>query len=232
MGLRDLAPDLWVAEVPLRYHGVEIGRRMAVVRLAGGGLLVHSPAPLDGGLRSRLDELGEVRFVVPAGILHGHVHMAQYAEAYPGAELFGVPGLARKHPDLVFARELTGEPEPEWSADLDQTTFDGAWMGPQRLYEVEFLHRSSGTLITGDMCFNFGAGWPALTRLLVSGPRMRRRLGPDLVLRLGVRDKGAARRSLERILAWDFERVLPGHGDIVESGGKAELEEGYAWLLR
>ena len=40
-----LAEDLWVEARPLRFFGVEMGTRMTVVRLADGGLWVHSPVP-------------------------------------------------------------------------------------------------------------------------------------------------------------------------------------------
>ena len=47
-----------------------------------------------------------------------------------------------------------------------------------------------------------------------------------------MRDRAAARQSLEQILAWDFDRVIVAHGDIRESGGREALKAGYAWLLR
>ena len=34
--------------------------------------------------------------------------------------------------------------------------------------------------------------------------------------------------SLERILEWDFERILPSHGEVLERGGRDALRE--AWL--
>jgi hypothetical protein len=230
--LREIAPDLWVTEEPLRYLGFEMGRRMAVVRLADGGLLVHSPVRLSGGLRDELAALGDVRFVVPASILHGHLYMEQYQEAYPRARLFSVPGLGRKRPDLCFDGELGGSPEPEWSGDLDQKRFDGHRVAGRVLNEVEFFHRMTHTLITGDLCFNIGSEWPLRTRLLAWGPRMRRRLGPTVAFRLGIRDREAARRSVERILEWDFDRILPGHGEIVEAAGKDAFSQDFAWLLR
>jgi hypothetical protein len=64
--LTELGSGLWVVQVPLRFLGLQLGRNMAVVRLRDGGLLVHSPAPLSDELRSALDDLGSVRFVVPA----------------------------------------------------------------------------------------------------------------------------------------------------------------------
>jgi hypothetical protein len=225
--LTEVAPGLLVAEAPLRYFGFEMGRRMNVVRLAGGGLLIHSPAELTGELRSELDQLGEIRFVVPASNLHGHLFMEQYGDAYPAAKLFAAPGLERKRPDLLFDGELSSVPEAEWSDDLDQAAFEGH----RRLTEIEFFHRSTRTLITGDLCFNIGPGWPLTTRLLAWGPRMKRRLGPTTAFRLAIGDREAARRSLARILEWDFDRILPGHGETVPSNGRAALREGFVWLL-
>lgn len=45
---------------------------------------------------------------------------------------------------------------------------------------------------------------------------------------LGWRDKAAARESLERILAWDFERVVLAHGDCIEAAARARLREAWA----
>jgi Domain of unknown function (DUF4336) len=230
--LRKIAPELWVAEEPLRYLGFQMGRRMAVVRLAGGGLFVHSPVRLGDRLGEELAKLGDVRFVVPASILHGHLYMEQYREAYPQARLFGVRGLERKRSDLRFDGVLADSPEPAWSDDLDQRRFEGHRVAGRVLNEVEFLHRPTRTLVTGDLCFNIGPEWPLKTRLLAWGPRMRRRLGPTVAFLLGIRDRAAARRSVERILEWDFDRILPGHGEIVETGGKAKLKEDLAWLFR
>ncbi len=226
MQLTKIAPELWIAEEPLRYLGFEVGRRMAVIRLADGGLLIHSPARLSAGLRAALDRLGDVRFVVPASELHGHLYMEQYRAAYPQVKLFAAPGLDRKRKDLRFAGLLSDVPEPEWRADLAQMTFEG-W---RRLDEIEFFHPKTRTLITGDLCFNFG---PGITRLFAQG-RIRRRLGPSTECRfLGLfRDRTAVRRSVERILEWDFERILPGHGEIVHTGGRATFAKDFARLLR
>lgn len=223
--LSEIAPELWIIEEPLRYLGFEAGRRMAVVRLADGGLLIHSPARLSSGLRAALDLLGEVRFVVSASQLHGHLYMEQYRDVYPRVKLFAAPGLSGKRRDLRFDGLLSGVPEPEWRGDLDQMAFEG-W---RRLNEIEFFHPKTRTLITGDLCCYFGL----MTRLAAQG-RIRRRLGPSTECRLlGIfRDRIAVRRSLMRILEWDFERILPGHGEIVHTGGREAFEKDFARLLR
>lgn len=223
--LRQIDIDLWAADGPLRYV-VEMGRRMTVVRLAGDDLLLHSPAPLQPALAEGLADLGKVRFVVAASNLHGHGSMADYQAAYPDAELFSAPGLAAKRPDLRFAAELGEHADPRWGDALHQLVF----RGHRLLEEIVFLHRPSRTLIVGDVCFNIGPDAPLSTRLWAWGPRLRRRGGPALPFRAGVRDKQAARDSVKRILEWDFDRIIVGHGEIVESGGRELFQEGWRWV--
>jgi glyoxylase-like metal-dependent hydrolase (beta-lactamase superfamily II) len=57
------------------------------------------------------------------------------------------------------------------------------------------------------------------------------RFGPSKLDPLLIRDRRAARQSLERILAWDFDRVVVAHGDVLEAGGRGALRHGYSWLL-
>jgi Domain of unknown function (DUF4336) len=224
--VRQLDDEIWVEEAPLRYY-VEMGRRMTVVRVRERELLVHSPAPLDERLQAELAELGQVRYVVPASNLHGHLFMEQYARAYrPPAELFAAPGLVRKRGDLFFDHSLGERPDPRWEGALDQALF----RGHKRLEEVLFFHRPSRSLLVGDTFFNIGPEASLLTRLWAWGPRLRRRAGPTPLFRMAVRDRQAARSSLERVLAWPFERIVVGHGEIVESGGREAFREAWSWV--
>ncbi len=224
--LRELARDLWVAERPQRFYGLEVGTRMTVIRLADGSLLLHSPVALDTELRRELDALGRVRFSVAPNRVH-HLYAGNVAEAYPEARLWVGPGLERKRPDLVFAGVLGDEAPAEWTGQLDQVFFRG------RPYENEvvFFHRASRTLIVCDLAFNFGPSAAAPTRLLMRLLRSYGRFGPSKLDPLLIRDRRAARQSLEHILGWDFDRVVVAHGDVLESGGHDALRQGYAWLL-
>ena len=224
--LRKLAEALWVADRPQRFYGLEVGTRMTVMRLADGSLLLHSPVELDAGLRRELDAIGPVRFAVAPNRVH-HLYAGKVAAAYPGARLWVGPGLERKRPDLVFAGVLGDEAPAEWRGQVDQVFFRG------RPYENEvvFCHRASRTLILCDLAFNFGPRAAAPTRLLMKLIRSYGRFGPSKLDPLLIRDRRAARESLERILAWDFDRVVVAHGEVLESGGHEALRRGYAWLL-
>ena len=224
--LRPLAQNIWIAERRQRFYGLEVGTRMTVIRLADGSLLLHSPVALTPELRRELDAIGRVSFAVAPNRVH-HLHAGEVAEAYPGAQLWVAPGLERKRPDLVFVAVLGDEAPAPWKGEVDQVFFRG------RPYENEvvFFHRASRTLILCDLAFNFGPRAAAPTRLLMKLLRSYGHFGPSKLDPLLIRDRRAARQSLERILAWDFDRVVVAHGDVLESGGRDALREGYAWLL-
>jgi Domain of unknown function (DUF4336) len=224
--LRQLAENLWVAERPQTFYGLPVGTRMTVVRLAGDRLLLHSPVALDTGLRAELDALGRVCFAVAPNRVH-HLHAGEVATAYPGARLWVAPGLDRKRPDLRFEAVLGDDAPAEWRDEVAQVFFRG------RPYENEvvFFHRASRTLVICDLAFNFGPRTPAPTRVLMKVLRSYGRLGPSTLDPLLIRDRRAARESLERILAWDFDRIIVAHGEVLERGGHEILRRGYSWLL-
>jgi len=224
--LRRLDDDLWVAEQPQRFYGLEVGTRMTVIRLADGNLLLHSPIELDAPSRRELDALGRVRYVVAPNRVH-HLYAGDVAKSYPEARLWIGPGLERKRPDLEYVAILGDDAPVEWRDEVAQVFFRG------RPYENEvvFFHRPSRTLVMCDLAFNFGPTAAAPTRFLMRLMRSYGRFGPSTLDPWLIRDRAAARASLERILAWDFDRVIVAHGEVLERGGREALRHGYAWLL-
>jgi hypothetical protein len=224
--LRALATDLWVAERPQRFYGLEVGTRMTVIRLADGSLLLHSPVALDARLCAELDVIGRVRFVVAPNRVH-HLYAGRVVDTYPDARLWVAPGVERKRPDLVYVAALGDEAPAEWRGQVDQVFFRG------RPYENEvvFFHRASRTLVICDLAFNFGPRAALPTRWLMRLMRSYGRFGPSTLDPWLIRDRAAAGASLQRILAWDFDRVVVAHGEVLEHGGRDAFRHGYRWLL-
>ena len=51
--------------------------------------------------------------------------------------------------------------------------------------------------------------------------------------RSGAKDRAAAGRSVQKMLEWDFERVVLGHGDFVEgSDARERTREALWWMLK
>lgn len=222
----ELAPDLFVLSEPLSFYSFQIGRNMVVVRLSDGNLFVNSPARLTPERVEALNDLGRVRYVTPSSKLHGHSYMEDYRRAFPDVELFAAPGLDRRRTDLAFDGLLGSAPDPRWTDRIDQTAFLGHWW----LTEIEFFHRSSKTLILGDLCYNIGREAPLKTRLFARLVGMYGDLAVPRDLRYTMKNEAAGRRSVERILDWEVERVIVGHGRVVERDAKRRVREAFDWL--
>src|SRR5262249_8080342 len=128
---------------------VEIGTRMTIIRLAKGGLLVHSPVKLDAELRRSIDALGEARAIIARNKLH-HLFVQDYIAAYPKARVYAAPGFRQKRPELRFDDTLSDPPQGAWGGQVEQPLFRGA----SPLNEVVFLPPATRTLILTDLAFN------------------------------------------------------------------------------
>jgi hypothetical protein len=45
-----------------------------------------------------------------------------------------------------------------------------------------------------------------------------------------IRDRAGARSQVDRMLAWNAERIVCAHGDVIATGGTEVLRRAYAWL--
>lgn len=215
--------SVWVKRVPLRFFGLQMGTRMTVVRLGDGGLFVHSPTAADDRTRREVSELGPVRFIIAPNRLH-HLWVAEWAAIFPDAALWGSPPLLRKRNDVAWTGALGDGAEREWAADQALS------QGYDWLSEVVFCHRASRTLIVADLLESTHADDGLLLRVLgrIGGNYERPTLTRDQ--RLLVRNRVAARSSVQRILSWDFDRIVLAHGRLIERDGRRVFREGMRWL--
>jgi hypothetical protein len=199
--------DLWSTEYEIGWLGgtVPLSVRTTLIRLRDGRLILHSPGPISPELRRELDALGPVGFiVVPAA--HGKFAKAA-GQAFPNAQVL----------DAATAPEA-------WSDEVETLYVKGF-----RLNEVLLFHRPSRTLVITDLCFNIQRAATRRARAVFRADGMWQRFGPSWVIRyLAVSDRAALRESLDRVLRWDFERIVLGHGDTIERGGREALRA--AWL--
>jgi len=222
--LDTLTKDIWTASVPHSFMGLHVGTRMTVVRLSSGRLLLHSPVPLDAGLRAEIDALGEVGHIVCPNLFH-HLYAAGAVAAYPRALLHGPAALQRKRKDLRFDAVLTEAPHPEWGGDFELLTIEGCL-----LRETVFYHPASRTLIACDLVENFHASPHWLTRHYLRLGGVLGHVGWHPLLRVVYRDRRVARACIDRLLEWPFERVALAHGDPLTERAHDAVRQGMAWL--
>lgn len=225
--LEPIAEGLWHDQFDLFVPpGLHMRGRMVVARLSNGRLWIWSPIPIDDGLAREIEALGEVGHIVAPNALH-HLHFAAAAERFPSAERWIAPALAHKRPDLAGCGRLDDEPPAAWAGELEQLRVEGA----PKLDEVVFFHRASKSLIVTDLVFNVleYRGW--FSGLVFRMVGAHKRLAQSRALRMLVRDRAAAAASARRILAWDFERVVMAHGEIVDRDARARMTEALRWML-
>jgi hypothetical protein len=224
--LAPLADDVWISTRSFVVLGLlDIGTRMTVIRLPDGGLLLHSPVEADAATRAAVEALGPVRFIAAPNKVH-HLFAGAWKTAHPSARLVGAPGLDAKRRDLAFDGTLGDAPEPGFGGAVETHVLQGA----PHLNEVAFLHRPSRTLLLTDFAFHPTAASNRGLRIWTTLTRVPDGFGPNAIARLTIRDRDAFRASIERVLEWDFDRVVVTHGEVLEAGGREALRRAYAWL--
>ncbi len=221
--LTPFADDVWVEARKGKFFGVETGTRMTVARMSDGGLLVHSPVGLDAETRAAVDALGPVRAVVAPSIFH-HLHVGAWMSSYPTAVFGACPGLEWKRTDLSFTCVLADQPNPVWAKDIQQVYFSA-----RRENEVVFFHTRSRTMICSDALLNLAEHASASTRFVA---RLMRNTAPGFgwMERFMIRDRALARRQVDRILAWNIDKIVLAHGTLVDGDGTEVVRRAYAWL--
>lgn len=226
--LREFVPgQVWIAEMPFRRLGFEVGARMTVLPLPDGSLFVHSPIALTAELREAVDALGPVRHLVAPSGMHFQ-HAPEWADAYPEAQVYLAPALRGKVKLPRQSELLTTSAPGAWRDVMEQVPV----LGSSLYDEVDFYHHPSRTLILTDLCFNMPEKSTGTTRVWAAALGILGRLSSSRSFVLTLKDRPAARRTIEQILAWDFERVLLAHGDPVLENGKEQFRRAYSWLLR
>ncbi len=218
------ADGLWSASAPHSFFGLHLGTRMTVLRLPGGELWLHSVVAIDDLLEYAIDALGSVAHIVVPNLYH-HLYVTEAIQRWPQARVHAPAAMRRKRPDLRIDAELGERPDPGWGGVLVPVHIDGSMLD-----ETVFVHRPSRTLITSDLVENFDTSPHLGTRLYLKAAGVHGRVGWSRFLRFVYRDRRATRRSLERLLGLDFDRIVLAHGRVLEHGGPAAVREAFGWL--
>jgi hypothetical protein len=232
--LKPVAENLWIVDSgPQHVMGLALPVRMTVIRLSSGEMWLHSPTRFVPDLKAGIESLGPIRHIVAPNIAHW-THLKDWEAACPAATVHAAPKLRERSPvrasRLRLDRDLADTPPPEWAADIDQAIVPGG----AGFREVAFFHRSTRTLILTDLVQNLEPETlPIRTRVFakltgVQAPNGKAPTYLRLIVLLRRRD---ARTAVERVLAWNPERVIFSHGRWFEHDGTARLRDAFRWLL-
>jgi len=206
--IRQLTPSVWIFSRPFKRFGfLPVGGRSTAIKLANGDVWVLASTTLDKSTKEKIDEMGSVRYIV-AGNTEHNLFLGEFKTAYPHAKLIGTEPLVAKRNDLKFDGAYGKDPvgtkygyEPEIQACYFPETGNN---------EMAFFHAESKSLLEADLLINlkppFGVGpYSAFHKTLA---------------KWNTKDAKATREHAKFVAGWDFDRIIPCHGDVVETGGK------------
>ena len=231
--LEPLGPDLWIADGGIvSFHGFDYPTRMAIARLADGGLWLWSPVEKTAALENEIQALGPVRHIVSPNNLH-HLFLGAWQAAFPDAKLWGPEATIAKCRDLHFSGVLADDPPVDWEGQIDQLYFTNSPF----VEELIFFHLTSSTAIIADLSQTFSETflkrhWPWWIRLIAKLSKMVEGWGyPPIDYRISFRHRASARPKIRALIAKHPEHVVLAHGEIVRTGGEAFLRRAFSWLL-
>ncbi len=193
--------------------GVHLPLRSMLVT-SGSDTLLVSPV----GTGDELSAVGarEVTLVAPS-LLHSK-HIGTARAALTTTSLWGPRGFAEKHPELGPVNTFDVDPWPH-AATLPYVVIGGV---PLR-NEVVFFHRATRTIYTADLVFNIRESAGLLSPLAFRVMGIHQRFAIARMWKLWIKDHAAFKRSIEAVLAWDFDRIAMAHGEILEMNARDRL---------
>jgi hypothetical protein len=220
--------------------------------MSSGSIAVFSPVNLTPAVQETITGLGgRVKYIAALDLEH-HLHLTAWKNAFPDAEIIAPEGLWEKRrsvpefKDTPFKHILREENKAQgWSIseEFDQE-FNVEYVYGHGSKEVVFLHKPSCTLIEADLLFNLPAreqysktGESATSGILTkivkpllstAAPATWQKRFAWYVL---AKDRATFTESIRRIDKWEFNRLIPCHGDVVESGAKGVFRTVFEWFL-
>lgn len=181
------------------------------------------------------------------------MQLTPWSQAYPNAKVIGPQGLPEKrakspedaqvkfHTVITKENKHTVKISDEFEKDFEYELVDAH---PNQ--EIAFYYKPDKTLIEADLMFNgppkeqysrtgsdVGSGWTAWMMNKLQGTEGTA-LGQKRLLWYGfsAKDRTGFNKSIKRINSWDFSRIIPCHGDVVESDGKGVFQRVFEWHLQ
>ncbi len=220
---------LWLREYSVGLGGARFNARMTVIKLRSGGTLVHSPCRFDNALAAEVAALDRVAAIIAPGNLHW-LHVRSCQQVFPDAVTYICPGVEKRAKGLSFDFVLGDEAPPLWAAELSQVRLQGT----RFMREVAFFHHASRTLILVDLVENFTSatlGSNTFVQIALRAFGMWNCPSPAPEYRIAWGDKARVRDCMNRILDWDFERVILSHGDVITRNARQVVARAWRQIL-
>lgn len=251
MVIRDVTPSITTFSVPfLRFGLMKVGGRGTVVKMKTGSLAVFSPVALTPDVKAKVSSMGTMKYIIAPDMEH-HIFVTTWAKEYPNAEVIGMEGLPEKREGdpatkgVKFAHVFSpkNKRDMQISPEFDDE-FEYEYVHSHQNKELVFFHKPSRTMLEADLIFNLPAteqysktGQAAtsgvFTKLFGSIMNTRGNMiwqKRFLWYAAGSGDRPGFTDSVKKMGQWDVDRIIPCHGDVIETGGKLVFNTVTQWF--
>ncbi|KAJ7098312.1 hypothetical protein C8R44DRAFT_717030 [Mycena epipterygia] len=233
--IREVAANVWTFSRPFTRLGIlPVGGRSTAIKMTNGGVWVLASTALNPETKAKINELGPVQYIIGADAVH-HLFLGEFKKAYPTAKVIApAAAVAQADKTLVFDG-VWGRDPPDtkygFEEDIKACYFSGF-----KNKDVAFFHPASATMIEADLLFNLPCteqysktgSSGAIPFLGAIGPTSW--LHSKFAASMG-EDPAAMKRDVKTVADWDFTRIIPCHGDVIETGGKQAWLDAYKAYL-
>jgi glyoxylase-like metal-dependent hydrolase (beta-lactamase superfamily II) len=178
---------------------------------------------------------GKIKYIAALNIEH-HLNLTQWKATFPSAEIIAPEGLWEKRQtvpefkDTPFSHIFRADnAAPRVSVEFENE-FAVEYVHGHQSKELVFLHKPSKTVIEADLVLNLPAteqysrtGESATSGLLnkllkpLASTEMSAYWQKKFVWHVSaMADRKGFSASAQRIMAWEFDRIIPCHGDVIE----------------
>lgn len=228
------------------------------VKMASGKLAVFSPVALTETVKTKISTLSPtntVSYLIAPDMEH-HIFLSSWHAAFPSAHIIGPEGLPEKRAkqtahdksvtEVPFGTIFTAKNKEQVKVGGEfDTEFEYEFVDAHPNKELVFFHKPSKTLIEADLMFNL----PATEQYSKAGESSNTGIFTKIFGALQ-NTKGAAtwqkrmlwyalsagnregfNSSIAKIAAWDFDTIVPCHGDTMIGDGKGIFQKVFEWHL-
>ncbi|POS69070.1 hypothetical protein DHEL01_v212538 [Diaporthe helianthi] len=228
-----------------------------LVKLTSGALAVFSPVAMTDDVKAKLAELGgTVKYIIAPDIEH-HIFITEWHQAYPEAKIIGPEGLPEKRvkqsandPKIgkeEFAVVFTAKDKLNIKVDEEfDRDFQYEYVDSHANKELVFLYKPERIMIEADLMFNLPAD-----EQYSKCPESEKKVGfagklfvnmqttqgeakgmkRFLWYVLSAKDRNGFNESVKRINDWDFDTLIPCHGETLVGNGKETFSRIFDWHL-
>ncbi len=210
--MKQIAETIFINEYSAKIMpGVHFPVNTSFIELEKNELAVISPGPFEQKMIQEIISKYSTVYCIAPNALH-HKHLKNFNNIFPEINIYGPSTLTKKQPWLsgkILSLDLLAEKLK------NQVSFFPILGNPLLDETVFYCHQSKSLIIT-DLFFNMRDPMPLGRKCILGLVGARNKIAQSKLVKKSIKNKEAYAHSVKPLGKLDCERIIVGHGHIVE----------------